>query len=96
MRRDQTLEILNAHLEELGQRGVKSLQLFGSVARDEASPQSDVDLLVAFDSVPSYSQYMQLRFFLEDLLGAKVDLVTERGLKERARPFVEREAIRVA
>lgn len=40
--------------------------------------------------------YMKLRIFLEDLLGAKVDLITERGLRERARPHVERDAIRVA
>jgi predicted nucleotidyltransferase len=96
MRRRDILETLEAHRQELHERGVRSLRLFGSVARDEASPESDIDLLVAFDASPSYSDFMKLRFFLEDLLDAKVDLVTERGLKERVRPYVEQEAIRVA
>lgn len=76
--------------------GVSSLRLFGSVARDEATDRSDVDLLVSFTQPPSFRRFMQLRLLLEDLLGVTVDLVTESGLKERARPLVERDAIRVA
>jgi predicted nucleotidyltransferase len=95
MRRKDVLAILGAHLEELRRFGVRSLRLFGSVARDDASATSDVDILVDFDQSPSFSQYMKLRIFLEDLLGAEVDLITEGGLKERARPHVERDAIRV-
>lgn len=96
MRRADILEILKAQQGELSRRGVRSLRLFGSAARDEASPASDVDLLVTFDAAPSYSDFMKLKIFLEDLLGAKVDLVTESGLRERVRAQVEREAIRVA
>ena len=96
MRRAEVLAILKAHLEDLRRFGVSSLRLFGSVARDEASMGSDVDLLVDFEETPTFSGYMKLRILLEDLLGAKVDLVTESGLKERARPYVERDAIRVA
>lgn len=96
MRRDQILKVLQAHWDELGRFGVKSLRLFGSVARDEASRESDVDLLVDFHESPTFSEFMDLRIFLEDLLGAEVDLVTERGLRDRVRPYVEREAIRVA
>jgi predicted nucleotidyltransferase len=96
MRRDEILEILAKHRDELSLRGVSSLRLFGSVARDEASPESDVDLLVAFDTPVSYSAFMKLRILLEDLLGARVDLVTESGLKDRERLQVEAEAIRVA
>ena len=96
MRRDQILGILGAHRQDLSRRGVRSLRLFGSTARDEASPESDVDLLVAFDAPPSYSDFMRLRIFLEDLLGVEVDLVTETGLRERVRARVEEEAIRVA
>jgi hypothetical protein len=96
MEREEILEILKAHADQLRQRGVKSLRLFGSVARGQASPESDVDLLVAFQASPSYSEFMKLRILLEDLLGAKVDLVTENGLRDRVRPQVEEEAIRVA
>lgn len=96
MRRDEVQAVLEAHRGELQRFGVAGLRLFGSVARDEAAPGSDVDLLVRFETPPSYSLYMKLRIFLEDLLGAKVDLVTEGGLRERVRPYVEREAVRVA
>lgn len=96
MGRDDVLSRLVAHRSELERFGIESLRLFGSVAREEASPDSDVDLLVRFRETPTFSGYMKLRIFLEDLLGTKVDLITETGLREAVRPFVERDAIRVA
>ena len=96
MSRDEVLAILQAHRRDLDRFAVKSLRLFGSAARNEALPGSDVDLLVAFETTPTFSNFMKLRIFLEDLLGAKVDLVTETGLRDRVRPYVERDAIRVA
>jgi len=96
MTRDEVLEKLVSHERDLRRFGVRSLRLFGSVARDEGGAESDVDLLVAFEESPSFLEFMQLRIFLEDLLGSTVDLVTESGLKDRVRPVVEREAIRVA
>jgi hypothetical protein len=74
---------------------ITSVALFGSTARDEAGPESDVDILVDFPSPPTFDQYMGLKIELEDLLGKRVDLVTRRGLRERIRPFIEKEAIRV-
>jgi predicted nucleotidyltransferase len=96
MRRDEVLSILRQHRADLDRFGVRSLRLFGSAARDEALPESDVDLLVDFKVRPTFSKYMELQIFLEDLLGAKVDLVTETGLRDRVRPYVEKDAIRVA
>ncbi|MCP3959588.1 MAG: nucleotidyltransferase family protein [bacterium] len=96
MRRDAALALLEDHHADLARFGVKSLRLFGSVARDEASSDSDVDLLVDFEQRPTFSGYMKLRIFLEDLLGATVDLVTENGPRDRVRPEVERETILVA
>jgi uncharacterized protein len=96
MRRTEILKILEEHRRDLQRWGVTSLRLFGSAARDEALPESDVDLLVDFVSTPTFSSYMELKIFLEDLLGKKVDLVTETGLRERVRPYVEKDAIRVA
>ena len=96
MRRDDVLRVLKSHTADLGRFGVKSLLLFGSVARDEAAEGSDVDLLVRFEIPPGFSSFMKLRIFLEDLLGANVDLVTEKGLRDRVRPYVEKDAIRVA
>ena len=97
MRRETALGILVAHRQELRERfGVKSLRLFGSVARDEASEQSDVDVLVDFDETPSLFGFLRLQGYLRDLLGAKVDLITETGLKDRVRPYVEKDAVNVA
>lgn len=96
MRRDEAIDRLSGQRPALEGFGVSSLRLFGSVARDQASPESDVDVLVAFREPPSFSRYMQLRIFLEDLLGSKVDLITESGLRDVVRPWVERDAIRVA
>ena len=97
MRREKALRILEAHRQELRDCfSVKPLRLFGSVARDEASEQSDVDVLVDFDETPSLFGFLRLQGYLRDLLGTKVDLVTESGLKERARPYVEKDAINVA
>ena len=97
MRREKALHILAEHQHELRQRfGVTSLRLFGSVARDEASEHSDVDVLVDFDDSPSLFGFLKLQEYLRKLLGAKVDLVTESGLKERARPYVEKDAVNVA
>lgn len=96
MGRDETIRILATHQAELRARfGVRSLRLFGSTARDEASPQSDVDILVDYDTPPSLFGFLGLRSFLEDLLGSRVDLVTEAGLKDHARAYVEHDAIRV-
>ena len=95
MHRDEILRILADHREELERFGVKSLALFGSAARDEAEAGSDLDFLVEFEGRAGFDKYMDLKFFLEDLLGTKVDLVTRKALKPRLRAYVEKEAIDV-
>ena len=97
MTRDDVIGLLSSHREELDERfGVSSLALFGSLARDEAGPASDVDLLVEFRETPGLTEYMGLKFWLEERLGRQVDLVMKKALKPWATPFVEAEAIRVA
>ncbi|HET9477654.1 MAG TPA: nucleotidyltransferase family protein [Dehalococcoidia bacterium] len=97
MRRNEALGLLRDRQEELKNRfHVKSLSLFGSVARDEAGPGSDLDLLLEFDCAGTFDLYMGLKLYLEDLLGCRVDLVMNRALKPRLRPQVEAEAVRVA
>jgi hypothetical protein len=75
---------------------VRDLSVFGSVARDEASEASDLDLLVDFEGPATFDGFMGLKLFLEDELGAKVDLVTRGALKPRLRARIEAEARRVA
>lgn len=97
MERDEVLGFLSSHRQELeDQFGVSSLALFGSVARGEAGPESDIDVLVEFRETPGLSEYMSLKFWLEDHLERPVDLVMKTALKPWAKPVVEAEAIRVA
>ena len=97
MQQEEVLRILAEHRDELRERfSVKSLRLFGSIARGDATSASDVDILVDFDDTPSLFTFLRLRGYLGDLLGARVDLVTETGLRENLKPQIEREAISVA
>ncbi len=96
MRRDEALAILAAHREELRQRGVRSLALFGSVARDEAGPASDVDLLVELERPAGYFKLAEVKDYLEAILGCKVDLVTRGGIKRQLRQRILAEAIDAA
>lgn len=89
----QTLQLLAESKPELARRfGVIRLALFGSTARDAARVDSDVDILVAFDGPATSDRYFGVQFYLEDLLGRSVDLVTEKALRAELRPYIEREA----
>ena len=61
--------------------GVRRLVLFGSMARDEARPDSDIDVLVEFDGPATFDGYMDVKFLLEDVLGQSIDLVTPKALR---------------
>lgn len=96
MKRDVVVQTLKRqHAELTGRFGVKSLLLFGSIARDEASPTSDVDLLVEFDRPVGYFGLFALQDYLEKLLGCPVDLGTPDSLKPYLRERVMRELIHV-
>jgi len=75
---------------------VESLANFGSVARGESEVRSDLDVLVEFKAKPTFDSYMDLKLFMEELLGCEVDLVTRKALRPRIRPYVERDAVYVA
>ncbi len=92
MTRQSVSELLQIHLATLRRDyGVARLSLFGSVARNEAGGDSDVDLLVDFGQAPTFKQYMGALLYLEDALGCRVDLVTEGTLKPHVAPLVARE-----
>ncbi|NJO43271.1 MAG: nucleotidyltransferase family protein [Cyanobacteria bacterium RU_5_0] len=96
MSRDEVLRQLSAHLPQLTQLGVQSLALFGSVARNEAHPGSDVDILVELQLPLTFDRYMDVKFYLEDHLGVSVDLITRQSLRSELRSLVEQEAIYVS
>jgi len=96
MDRDAVIAALRAHEPELKAAGVVRLSLFGSTARDEARPDSDIDLLAAFDEARPLSllDVIRIENQLADLLGQPVDLIEEGTLRPRARRNVDREAVR--
>jgi predicted nucleotidyltransferase len=90
-----TLELLQQHTRELERFGVRSLAVFGSVARDEATSDSDVDLVVNFDGPATFDRYIELCFYLEDLFKCPVDLLTEQSLTPSLRKVIEKDALYV-
>ena len=96
MNRQRALELLTRSKPELHARfGVTRLALFGSTARDSATSDSDIDILVAFDGPATSERYFGVQFYLEDLLGCHVDLVTEKALRPELRPHIEKEQVNV-
>lgn len=92
----RTLQLLSEHKGLLTRRfGVTSLALFGSRLRGDAREDSDIDILVAFDGPATSERFFGVQFYLEDILGHPVDLVTEKALRAELRPHIEREAVRV-
>jgi hypothetical protein len=96
MNRSRVLELLTQSKPTLVARyGVTQLALFGSAARNNARSDSDIDILVSFDGPATSERYFGVQFYLEDLFGCEIDLVTEKALRVELRPFIEKEAIRV-
>ena len=93
---EEVVQKLKAHSAEIASFGVRRMALFGSVARGTESGDSDVDVLVSFDGQTTFDRYFDLKFWLEDLLGRPVDLVTEKALRTEMADEVNREAVHVA
>ena len=93
---EEILAQLRAHKPVLERRfGIVDLALFGSFARDSATAGSDIDILVRFDGQATSKRHFGAQFYIEDLLGRPVDLVTDSALRRELRPYVEREVIHV-
>jgi uncharacterized protein len=89
----EIIDLLRSHAGDIKARfAVKRIGLFGSYARGEQKSSSDIDILVEFEK-PTFRNFMDLSFYLEDLFGREVDLVTIRGLHSRIRPYVEKDVI---
>jgi predicted nucleotidyltransferase len=90
---EERLRTIAPRLRELS---VRSLRLFGSAARGEAGPNSDIDILVEFEGSATFDGYMCLREELEAQLRSRVDRVTSRSLRPELREQLLREAVRIA
>ena len=96
MNKDKVLDILRTHKPTLAERfGVTELALFGSFARDEANDESDVDVLVGFETPPDYRRYFGAQFYLEDLFERPVNMACDEEIRAEIRPYVEQDAINV-
>ncbi len=87
--------LLKRHQADLRQRGVKSLAVFGSVARGEATASSDIDVLVEFDRPVGLFEFIRLKYYLEELTGCHVDLVTPDAIRPAMRAGILSEAVYV-
>ena len=90
---DDTLQIIAELRDELYERfTVKRIGMFGSCARGDEDPESDVDLIVELIE-PTFDHYMDLKFMLEDILQRPVDLVLADTVKPRIKPIIEQELV---
>ncbi len=95
MNREQVIAKLRAHERELRHRGVLHAALFGSVARGEEKPDSDIDILIelAPDAQVGVFEYVGIEHYLTDLLASPVDVANRKRLKAFVMPSAERDAI---
>lgn len=97
MNATDALQLLSKQMQVVRERfGVRSLAIFGSVARNEAKAGSDLDVLVEFADRPTFDNYMGLKLYLEELFGVSVDLAIPSDLRPALRPRIEQEALRVS
>ena len=96
LRLEEVKKALAAHEAELKAQGVKSLAVFGSVARGDAGPDSDVDLIGEFERPFGLFKFVEVKEYLESILGCQVDLVTADSLHPALRERILSEAVRAA
>jgi predicted nucleotidyltransferase len=94
VKREDVQRCLSERRTELTELGVRSLEIFGSVARGEAAAASDVDLLVEFDRAIGLFHFFRVQRRLEEILGCPVDLVMREAVKPQLRDRIFRDAVR--
>jgi len=88
---------IEAHKDNLKEKfSVESLAIFGSVSKGTAGPDSDIDILIKFKKTPGLFGFIDLKQYLEVIVGRSIDLVTENALKKQLRDEILKEAVRVA
>ena len=96
LNRKEVLDLLREHKPIMKERfGVSEISLYGSFARDEATEDSDIDVVVKFDGKPTAKTYFGAQFYIEDLSGRKVDLARKHELRKEILPYVEKDLIDV-
>ena len=86
----EIIQILKEHQEELRETyKVKRLKVFGSYAKNEQTEKSDLDLMVSFEETPTLLEFIDLKEYLENITGIRVDLVTEDGISPYIKPYIK-------
>lgn len=94
--RNEVLALLHEHKPTLVERfGVGDLALFGSIVRDEARPDSDIDILITLPDARGWSGYGEVLQYLEALFGSTIDLVVDVDVRDELRPYIEADAVYV-
>lgn len=95
MTREEVLTTLRRHKPELQKKyPLSNIELFGSYARNEQTPESDVDIMVEFNE-PVGIEFVDLLIDLETILGRPVDLITKKSLRPKLKPYIEPDLIAV-
>ena len=96
MNRQNALTLLSSNYGYIQKNfSVSRLSVFGSVARNESTEKSDIDILVEFAGKATFDNFMNLKFYLQDLLKAGVHLVTQKALRPQIKKEIEKELIDV-
>jgi len=97
MTRMEAISELRRHADAIKAMGATSLYLFGSTVRDEATPESDLDLFIDYDPDSRFSliDLVGIKLLLEERLGVEADVTTRGGLHPRLRDKIERSAVRI-
>ena len=96
LNRKDVLNLLREHKPIMKERfGVTEISLFGSFARDEATEESDIDLVVKFGVQPTFRSYFGAQIYLEDVFGRKVDMARRHELRKEILPYVDRDLVNV-
>ena len=96
LNKEKVLATIKAQKNLFEKYQIKTLALFGSTARNEAKINSDLDFLVEFKTIPTFDNYMDLKFYLEELFNKPVDLVIKQDLKPIIKEKIIEEAVYVS
>lgn len=94
LRKEKILRKIEENREKIKEYGIKRIGVFGSYIREEQKEGSDIDIIVEFEKgKKTFDNYMDLKFFLEDLFGCKIDLVISEAIKPDLKSYISKEAV---
>ena len=94
MNKEEILKMIRENKGKIKEFGVKRIGIFGSFVKDTATEKSDIDIIVEFEEgKKNFENFINLAFFLEEILGRKIDLLTPESISPYIKPYIEKEVI---